>query len=99
MRLMDGGIFRPVSSRKILSMGVSALAVRRNIHHFGGNHTPRSRAASLNVLKCGRAFSGGALRERAREGLIILHLFASDAFKVNTNREAGREYNPFLDNW
>ena len=41
MRLMDGGIFRPVSSRKILSMGVSTLAVRPDIEHFGENHSTR----------------------------------------------------------
>ena len=82
---MDGGIFRPVSSRKILSMGVSTLAVRRNIHHFGGNHTPRSRAASLNVLKFGRVFLGGDFTAEVSVGFDNLALLRLDCVQCTLN--------------
>ena len=51
---MDGGIFRPVSSRKILSMGVSTLAVRPDMEHFGENHTllQEGRSAERGYLIC-----------------------------------------------
>src|SRR5437764_68766 len=46
MLLRDIGIFRPVSSRKILSMGVSARAgFRWCIQHLRRDHTPPSHDA------------------------------------------------------